>query len=118
MRIVSDIVVILKILLILCFIVFAASLIFYALLAWGLPKAKNENAIQVALVFIQCFILPILYYIISAIALFTNKNWVWGFVIIGGLVIVLLNVSNVGFRFIHTGLYSFALLTYFLKKLS
>ena len=108
---------ILKILLIVCFVIFALSLIFYALLASGLHKAKNESTLQIIIIFAQCFILPVLYYIIGAVALFGNKSWAWVFIIIGGIVVILLNFNNVGFRFIHVGLYLGALLVRFLEKL-
>ena len=109
---------ILKILLMISFFVFALALTFYALSALSLPKAKNENTVQIIIAFTQCFILPILFYITGTVSLFSNKSWVWGFIIIGGIFIVLLNLPNVALRFIHIGIYILVLLTYLLKKLS
>jgi len=105
-----------KILLSSCFMIFVAALIFYALSALSLPKAKNENTIQIAIVFSQCFILPILFYTIASISLLSGKSWEWGFIIIGGIIIVLLNLPNVALRFIHLGLYLLALVVFFLNK--
>ena len=105
-----------KILLIASFIIFALILIFYGLLGWSvISQGKIGNVFNIVLIFMQHFILPIIFYILGAIFLIFSKKWAWNFIITGGIIIVFLNLPNIALRFIHLSIYLLALLTYFLK---
>ena len=104
---------ILKTLTIVIYGVFASVLMFYSLMALSFMfKGKNSNAIQEILVFIQHIILPISFYIIGAVALGYNKTWSWGFILIGGIIVIMLNLSVIPMRSIHIGIYLLSFITY------
>ena len=104
---------ILKILLTVVDIIFAVVLIFYALMASSFMfKGKNSNAVQDIIVFIQYGIIPIVFYIISAVALIQNKPWSWGFVLIGGIVVILLTIDVLPLRPFYIGIYLLSFITY------
>lgn len=107
----------LKMMVIVLYSVFATALIFYALTALSFMfKGKNSDATQEILAFIRYCVLPISFYVIGAVALSYSKSWSWTFVLIGGIIVVTLNLSVIPLRFIHIGIYVLSLFAYLLKK--
>jgi len=103
------------------FFIFSLVLTFYALSALSfldMDKAKNTNIIQFMLLLFCFFLIPTIYYIISTVGLFYDKNWIWNFILFGGLLIVLTNFPNVALRFFHIGIYLLALMVFGLYRLS
>lgn len=104
---------ILRILLSIIYFIFAVILMGYALTILSFMfEAKNSNAVQNIIIFIQYEIIPIAFYLIGAVALSQNKAWSWGFVFIGGIVVILLTINVLPLRPFYIGLYVLSFITY------
>lgn len=104
---------ILRNLIIILYILFAVVLIIYALMASEFMfKGKKSNAVQDIIIFIQYGILPIAFYTIGAVALIQNKAWSWGFVLIGGVIVILLTINVLPLRPLYIGIYVLSFITY------